>query len=449
MPLHNVASSVVGALKAATEKRGSPSPRPALLAANGEAMRDENGNRLHTADDDEVSQPLAQAKWFQAGAKAVRMSVMEHVQRDRERRRVNEQLKAWADQTVKAYSRVCRHCRPALPPCHAASAAFVLAHQARTLSRRPCFVAHMHTIVGPESGPGSCPTTCLTKARLFQEDLDQLELVDLEQLDSDGEGPIQPEGRGLASDMKRGWQQSIDDEVAARMADFEASLRKSVQARTLAFSAVRLLCSHACVRHSAPVLDSAIVLFGGYACTTGEGRVQFELDVAKDMRAGAEQLMQEVADANEVIAELQSHASRHQGTVDAARSQIQVRCTAQRVSFVEVALRTALRLAPGKTVCIDCARAPLVVQQLQQELQAAGRAAKAQADALQREHASALEAAVECARSERDALAAQAAAAPAANGASESIAVAALEQQCATLRANNEIKCVRAVVGCL
>ena len=31
--------------------------------------------------------------------------------------------------------------------------------------------------------------------------------------------------------MKRGWQQSIDDEVAARMSDFEAALRKSVQAR--------------------------------------------------------------------------------------------------------------------------------------------------------------------------------------------------------------------------
>ena len=101
-----MASSVVGVFKAATEKHGSSTPRPPLLASNGEAMRDENGHRLHAADDDEASQPLAQAKWFQASAKAVRMSVMEHVKRDRERSRVNEQLKAWAAQTVEAYSQV-------------------------------------------------------------------------------------------------------------------------------------------------------------------------------------------------------------------------------------------------------------------------------------------------------------------------------------------------------
>lgn len=53
--------------------------------------------------------------------------------------------------------------------------------------------------------------------------------------------------------------------------------------------------------------------------------MQFEIDTARDMKAGAEQLAQELADAQEVIAELQTHASGHQGTVDAAMSQVQVR----------------------------------------------------------------------------------------------------------------------------
>lgn len=70
------------------------------------------------------------------------------------------------------------------------------------------------------------------------------------------------------------------------------------------------------------------------------------------------------------------------------------------------------------------------VQQLQHELQAAAHASKAELAALQREHAGALEMAVAAVRAERDALDAERAEMPMAAEADESLAMAALTQQC-------------------
>jgi hypothetical protein len=100
--------AALGMLKAAMDKHTMRLPDHTIAAENGEAMRDENGRFLHAAadDHDDITQPLAQSRWFQASAKAVRMSVLEHIQRDRDRTQVNEQLRVWAAQKVQSYSQV-------------------------------------------------------------------------------------------------------------------------------------------------------------------------------------------------------------------------------------------------------------------------------------------------------------------------------------------------------
>jgi head-tail adaptor len=52
--------------------------------------------------------------------------------------------------------------------------------------------------------------------------------------------------------------------------------------------------------------------------------MQVELETAQDLKAGAEQLVQELTAANETIAELQSEIGRHQSTAEAAQSQVKV-----------------------------------------------------------------------------------------------------------------------------
>ena len=82
---------------------------PTITAAeNGECMRDRHGQRLHHGGDDEDgdSAPIAQQRWFQASAKAVRMSVLEHLERDKARSQVSEQLRVWAADKVERYSQV-------------------------------------------------------------------------------------------------------------------------------------------------------------------------------------------------------------------------------------------------------------------------------------------------------------------------------------------------------
>jgi hypothetical protein len=56
--------------------------------------------------------------------------------------------------------------------------------------------------------------------------------------------------------------------------------------------------------------------------------MQIELETAQDLKAGAEQLVQELTAANETIAELQSEMSRHQSTAATAQSQVKVCFTA-------------------------------------------------------------------------------------------------------------------------
>jgi hypothetical protein len=63
----------------------------------------------------------------------------------------------------------------------------------------------------------------------MQTDVEKLGMLDLDQIDVDSEGPIKPEAKGLASEIKRSWQQSIEEEVAARTAELEAQLRSAVQ----------------------------------------------------------------------------------------------------------------------------------------------------------------------------------------------------------------------------
>lgn len=56
--------------------------------------------------DDVRGAPLAQSRWFQASAKVVRMSVLEHLERDKARNHVSEQLRVWASEKVQQYSKV-------------------------------------------------------------------------------------------------------------------------------------------------------------------------------------------------------------------------------------------------------------------------------------------------------------------------------------------------------
>jgi hypothetical protein len=104
----NKEHAALGLVKAAIDKQNMRLPGHTIAADNGEAMRDENGCFLHAVEDDDIAPPLAQSRWFQASAKAVRMSVLEHIQRDRDRSQVNEQLRVWAAQKVQSYSQVRR-----------------------------------------------------------------------------------------------------------------------------------------------------------------------------------------------------------------------------------------------------------------------------------------------------------------------------------------------------
>ena len=86
---------------------------PTIMSAdNGECMRDQHGRRLHhdndgDDEDDTSSQPIAQHRWWQASAKAVRMSVLDHLERDKARTQVSEQLRVWASEKTRTYSKVC------------------------------------------------------------------------------------------------------------------------------------------------------------------------------------------------------------------------------------------------------------------------------------------------------------------------------------------------------
>ena len=73
----------------------------------------------------------------------------------------------------------------------------------------------------------------LGTARLTQADLDKLELVDLDQVDADEKGAIAPAATGLAAEMRRNWQASVEEEVAVRLVDREAELRATMQVRAL------------------------------------------------------------------------------------------------------------------------------------------------------------------------------------------------------------------------
>lgn len=56
---------------------------------------------------DDLALPLSQSRWFQISAKAVRMSVLEHIKRADARNKVNKQLREWADNKVAEYTDVC------------------------------------------------------------------------------------------------------------------------------------------------------------------------------------------------------------------------------------------------------------------------------------------------------------------------------------------------------
>jgi hypothetical protein len=76
---------------------------PTIMAAdNGERIH----RHLHGSDEDDAPVPLAHNRWFQASAKAVRMSVLEHIERGKARSQVSEQLRVWASEKVQQYSRV-------------------------------------------------------------------------------------------------------------------------------------------------------------------------------------------------------------------------------------------------------------------------------------------------------------------------------------------------------
>jgi hypothetical protein len=65
-------------------------------------------NSPFTIVEDEDVKPLSQSKWFQASAKVVRMSVLEHIRRADARSNVSEQLRVWANERVANYSKVVR-----------------------------------------------------------------------------------------------------------------------------------------------------------------------------------------------------------------------------------------------------------------------------------------------------------------------------------------------------
>ena len=69
----------------------------------------------------------------------------------------------------------------------------------------------------------------------MQADLEKIELVDLDQIDSDERGVIAPAATGLAAELRRNYQASIEAEVEAQLADREAELRATMQACAAAF----------------------------------------------------------------------------------------------------------------------------------------------------------------------------------------------------------------------
>lgn len=104
-------ASFLSVVKAAAVKADVAIPT-ITAAENGECMRDRHGQRLHHSEDDDDdgdSAPIAQRRWFQASAKAVRMSVLEHLERDKARSQVSEQLRVWAADKVERYSQACRY----------------------------------------------------------------------------------------------------------------------------------------------------------------------------------------------------------------------------------------------------------------------------------------------------------------------------------------------------
>ena len=68
-------------------------------------MRNAAGQRMQY-DDDDISEPLHKQCWWRGSANTVRMSVLEHLERARDREVVSEQLRIWADDKVKLYEKV-------------------------------------------------------------------------------------------------------------------------------------------------------------------------------------------------------------------------------------------------------------------------------------------------------------------------------------------------------
>jgi hypothetical protein len=85
-----------------------------------------------------------------------------------------------------------------------------------------------------------------TGAHLLQIDLDKLDLVDLDQVDADDEGPIKPVAKGLALEIRRSWQASVEEAVLDRLADREAEMRASMQVSLQRYQQVL---EPACMRH--------------------------------------------------------------------------------------------------------------------------------------------------------------------------------------------------------
>lgn len=156
--------AAVGA--AAQQAPGHSRVADLLLSDSGEALRTAGGQRM-AYDADDTTEPLAQSKWWQASAKAVRLSVLEHIERSNAREVVNEQLRVWAANKVQQYG---------------------------------------------------------------QADLDQMDLVDVDQIDMDDAGPIEPTSSGFASDIKRCWEARIQAEVDERLEAAKILWERAMQA---------------------------------------------------------------------------------------------------------------------------------------------------------------------------------------------------------------------------
>jgi hypothetical protein len=120
---HNCAGAApddafLGVLRTAGAKQGLPKVPTTVLATNaGEALRGTTGNHMHANEEDDAPLPLAQSRWFQASAQVVRMTVIEHLEREKARNHVSEQLRVWASEKVQQYSQVRSNARSCLPAC--------------------------------------------------------------------------------------------------------------------------------------------------------------------------------------------------------------------------------------------------------------------------------------------------------------------------------------------